>query len=83
MVAQGLGVGFAPRLALEPLPETVYAARPPAPIKRVIAVAVLPTSLKVPAVAAFLRMLREPSGMGLVEEQLRRLRDVAQPPVAA
>jgi DNA-binding transcriptional LysR family regulator len=59
MVMQGLGVGILPQLAAEPLPETIQVQNLPVPYKRVIGVIMLSTALHVPAVFAFLEMLKQ------------------------
>lgn len=59
MVMQGLGVGILPRLAAEPLPQGVQVRSLPVPFKRVIGVGMLANALHVPAVYAFLDVLRQ------------------------
>jgi DNA-binding transcriptional LysR family regulator len=59
MVMQGLGVGILPRLAAEPLPEGIQVQSLPVPYERVIGVILLSTALHVPAVFAFLDMLKQ------------------------
>lgn len=81
MTAQGLGIGLAFRLAVEPLPQTVYAASLPAPMTRTAAVAVLPTSLKIPAVSTFLSMLREGSPVRLLQRLLEEYAHNLQPSI--
>lgn len=58
MVMQGLGVGILPRLAAEPLPQGIQVRSLPVPFKRVIGVAMLSSTLHVPAVYAFLDVLK-------------------------
>jgi DNA-binding transcriptional LysR family regulator len=58
MVAQGLGASIVPSLILEQLPEAVQVVPLEQPFERLIGVAVLPGSLKIPAVRAFLRALK-------------------------
>lgn len=62
MVMQGLGVGILPRLAAEPLPQGVQVQSLPIPFKRVIGVAMLENALHVPAVYAFLDVLKQMGG---------------------
>jgi DNA-binding transcriptional LysR family regulator len=57
MVRQGLAAAILPRLAAEPIPETVQVCSLPVPFERVIAAATLSSALHVPAVFAFLKML--------------------------
>ena len=59
MVVQELGAAILPRLAAEPIPKDVQVYRLPVPVERVIATAVLSDTLHVPAVFAFLEMLRK------------------------
>ena len=58
LVGQGLGVSVVPELAFRELPESVVRAPLEVPLERVIAVGILPGSLKFPAVRAFLDALR-------------------------
>ncbi|UBF25995.1 LysR family transcriptional regulator [Kovacikia minuta CCNUW1] len=58
MVAQGLGIGILPRLTAEPIPPNVRVFNLPAPYERVIGVAILSHALHVPAVFAFLDLLK-------------------------
>ena len=58
MVVQGLGAAILPRLAAAPIPKEVRVYSFPVPLERVIGVAVLSDALHVPAVFAFLDMLR-------------------------
>lgn len=62
MVRQGLGVGVLPRLAAEPLPPGIQVCSLPVPFKRVIGVAMLSSTLHVPAVYAFLDVLKHLNG---------------------
>lgn len=59
MVAQGLGAAILGRLAAAPIPKEVGVYSLPVPISRVIGVAVLSDALHVPAVFAFLDMLKQ------------------------
>ena len=58
MVARGLGAAVLPRLAAEPIPMGVQVFSLPIPIYRVIGIAVLADALQVPAVFAFLDILK-------------------------
>lgn len=58
MVARGLGATIIPRLAAEPIPKDVQVYSLPVPLFRVIKVAVLADALQVPAVFAFLDLLK-------------------------
>lgn len=58
LVAQGLGGTILPRLAAEPIPETVQVYPLPVPLTRRIGVAVLTEALQPPAVYALLETLR-------------------------
>lgn len=58
MVAQGLGATIIPRLAAEPIPATVPVCNLPVPLFRMIRVAVLANALQIPAVFAFLDLLK-------------------------
>ncbi|MGL5060644.1 MAG: LysR family transcriptional regulator [Microcoleus sp.] len=58
MVTQGLGVAILPRLAAEPIPTQVKVCSLPADFERVIGVAVLRDALLVPAVFAFLDLVK-------------------------
>ncbi|HEY9655238.1 MAG TPA: LysR family transcriptional regulator [Crinalium sp.] len=58
MVARGLGAAVLPRLAAEPIPVGVQVLSLPVPIYRVIGIAVLADALQVPAVFAFLDILK-------------------------
>lgn len=58
MVARGLGATIIPRLAAEPIPKGVQVYSLPVPLFRVIKVAVLADALQVPAVFAFLDLLK-------------------------
>jgi DNA-binding transcriptional LysR family regulator len=59
MVMQGLGVGILPRLAAEPIPASIQVQSLPVPYERVIEVIMLSTALHVPAVFAFLDLLKQ------------------------
>jgi DNA-binding transcriptional LysR family regulator len=59
MVNQGLRAAIMPRLAAVPIPPKVQAYSLPAPLKRVIATAILSNALHVPAVFTFLEMLKK------------------------
>jgi DNA-binding transcriptional LysR family regulator len=59
LVAQGLGATILPRLAAQPIPPGVQAYSLPVPLFRRIGVAVLAEALHVPAVFAFLDVLKE------------------------
>ncbi|MBC7969083.1 MAG: LysR family transcriptional regulator [Verrucomicrobia bacterium] len=58
MVARGLGAAVLPRLSAEPIPVGVQVFSLPMPIYRVIGIAVLADALQVPAVFAFLDILK-------------------------
>lgn len=58
MVARGLGATIIPRLAAEPIPDEVQVYSLPVPLFRAIKVAILANALQVPAVFAFLDLLR-------------------------
>ena len=58
MVMQGLGVGILPLLAAEPLPSGIQVESLPVPFERIIGVIVLANALHVPAVFAFLELLK-------------------------
>ncbi len=62
MVSQGLGAAILPRLAAMPIPAGVQVRSLPVPLVRIIGAAVLAETLHMPAVFAFLDMLR---GTGL------------------
>lgn len=59
MVMQGLGAGILPRLAAEPIPPNIQVQSLPIPYERVIGVAMLAAALHIPAVFAFLDLLRK------------------------
>jgi DNA-binding transcriptional LysR family regulator len=61
MVARGLGATIIPRLAAEPIPTEVKVYSLPVPLFRVIRIAVLANALQVPAVFAFLDLLKHSS----------------------
>lgn len=58
MVEQGLGAAILPRLAAEPVPAGVRVCSLPAPLERVIGIALLANALHTPAVYAFLDAIR-------------------------
>ena len=58
MVMQGLGTAILPRLAAEPIPAKVKVCSLPRDFERVIAVAVLRDALLIPAVFAFLDLVK-------------------------
>jgi DNA-binding transcriptional LysR family regulator len=58
MVAQGLGATIVPRLAADPIPASVQVYSLPIPLFRVIRIAILADALLVPAVFAFVEMLK-------------------------
>lgn len=58
MVSEGLGIGLLPELAIDELPKNVKAIPTETPLERPIYTAILPTTLKVPAVRAFIRALK-------------------------
>jgi DNA-binding transcriptional LysR family regulator len=58
MVMQGLGTAILPRLAAEPIPAKVKVCSLPMDFERVIAVAVLRDALLIPAVFAFLDLVK-------------------------
>ncbi|MEG3843240.1 LysR family transcriptional regulator [Microcoleus sp. herbarium14] len=58
MVMQGLGTAIMPRLAAEPIPASVKVCSLPMDFERVIAVAVLRDALLIPAVFAFLDVVK-------------------------
>ena len=58
LVEQGLGVSVVPELAFKDLPDSVARVPLSEPLERIIGVAILPQSLKVPAVRAFLGVLK-------------------------
>ena len=59
LVEQGLGVSVVPELAFRDLPDSVARVPLAEPLVRTIGVAILPGSLKIPAVRAFLGVLKE------------------------
>lgn len=59
MVAQGLGATIIPRLAAEPIPDTVRVFSLPVPLTRRIGISVLVNALHTPAVFAFLETFRQ------------------------
>ena len=58
MVLQGLGTAILPRLAAEPIPAQVKVCSLPADFERIIGVAVLRDGLLIPAVFAFLDLVK-------------------------
>jgi DNA-binding transcriptional LysR family regulator len=58
MVAQGLGAAVLPHLAAMPIPNSVQVRSLPVPLERMIGAAILSNNLQVPAVFAFLDVLR-------------------------
>lgn len=58
MVSEGLGIAFLAKLAIDELPSNVKAVPIDDTLERTIYVAILPSSLKVPAVRAFLKVLK-------------------------
>ena len=58
MVSEELGIGLLPELAIDALPENVKRVPTDAPLERPIYVTLLPSSLKIPAVRAFLSVLK-------------------------
>ena len=58
LVGQGLGLSIGPELAFRELPESVVRVPLAEPLERTIGVAILPQSLKIPAVRAFLGALK-------------------------
>lgn len=59
MVAEGLGATIIPRLAAEPIPASVQVYNLPVPLFRMIRVAVLANALQIPAVFAFLDLIKQ------------------------
>ncbi|MEO1621605.1 MAG: LysR family transcriptional regulator [Cyanobacteria bacterium J06632_3] len=59
LVEQGLGGTILPRLAAEPIPQSVQVFSLPVPLKRQIAVATLTDTLQPPAVYALLEVLQQ------------------------
>jgi len=59
MVMQNLGVAILPQLAAEPIPPEIIVHKLPTPLQRVMGAAVLSTALHVPAVFAFLDLLKK------------------------
>lgn len=58
MVVQGLGAAILPRLAAEPIPSGIKVYSLPVPLFRAIGVTVVADALQIPAVFAFLEMLK-------------------------
>lgn len=75
LVSEGLGVGLLPEFAIDALPENVKAIPLDQLLERPIYIALLPSSLKIPAVRAFLGLLKAQ----FPESAVPRL-DVALPP---
>ena len=63
LVAQGLGGTILPKLAAEPIPESVQTYSLPAPLYRSIGVAILDEALQPPAVYALLDILKPQEGV--------------------
>jgi DNA-binding transcriptional LysR family regulator len=59
MVTRGLGAAILPRLAAEPIPESLHVYSLPIPLERIIGVSILASGLQVPAVYAFLDTLKQ------------------------
>ena len=59
MVSEALGVGLLPELAIDVLPENVKMVPTNVPLERPIHIALLPSSLKIPAVRVFLAALKK------------------------
>lgn len=78
LVEQGLGVSVVPELAFRDLPDSVVRAPLSEPLERTIGVAILPQSLKVPAVRAFLGTLKKQ----FPESALPELRTFLEPTAA-
>lgn len=66
MVMQGLAPAILPRLAAEPIPAEIILHSLPDPYERVIGVAMLSNALHVPAVFAFLEVLKQDNFSNLV-----------------
>ena len=75
LVEQGLGVSVVPELAFRDLPGSVARVRLTEPLIRTIGVAILPQSLKVPAVRALLGALKQQ----FPESNLPELKTVLEP----
>lgn len=58
LVQQGLGAAILPRLAAEPIPDSLVAYNLPIPLERVIQVAMLKDAMHTPATYAFLETLQ-------------------------
>jgi DNA-binding transcriptional LysR family regulator len=58
LVAQGIGATILPRLAAEPIPDSVQVFSLPTPLSRVIGAAVLADGLHTPAIYGFLEVLK-------------------------
>ncbi|MEM6597618.1 MAG: LysR family transcriptional regulator substrate-binding protein, partial [Cyanobacteria bacterium P01_C01_bin.69] len=59
LVEQGLGGTILPRLAAEPIPDSLQVYSLPVPLERQIAVAILTDALQPPAVYALLEVLQQ------------------------
>ncbi|AFZ45205.1 transcriptional regulator, LysR family [Halothece sp. PCC 7418] len=59
LVKQGLGAAILPRLAAEPIPDSICAYHLPIPLERVIHVAMRKDAMHTPATYAFLETLRD------------------------
>lgn len=81
MVMQGLGVGILPRLAAEPIPAEMQVRSLPIPYERVIGAIMLSTALHVPAVFAFLDMLKQVYSVSPPEPAKPMNYEAAQPPL--
>ncbi len=68
MVSQELGVSVLPELAIDELPQNVKIVPMKDPIERSIAVAVLPSVLKTPAIRVFLRELKKQYPNSMIPE---------------
>ncbi len=62
LVKQGLGAGILPRLAAEPIPESIQTCSLPIKLERVIQVAMRKQAMHTPATYAFLETLRDYQG---------------------
>ena len=59
MVSEGLGIGLLPELALDELPKNIKAIPTETALERPIYTAILPASLKIPAIRAFIKALKK------------------------
>ena len=71
MVMQGLAPAILPRLAAEPIPTEIILHSLPDPYERVIGVAMLSNALHIPAVFAFLEVLKQDNFSNLVASTSR------------